>query len=168
MPMKELDPSALNRNVFELIGTDWMLVTAGDEDKLNTMTASWGALGVMWGKPAATIYLRPQRYTKEFVDAHSHFTLCFFDGQWRSQLGYLGKVSGRDEDKVAHAGLTPTFGEAAPYFQEASLVLVCRKAYAQELEEGCFVDRSQLDTWYPERDLHTLYIGIVEKVLAKE
>ncbi len=166
--LKEIEPSALERNVFDLIGSDWMLVTAGDESKLNTMTASWGALGVMWGKPAATIYLRPQRYTKEFVDSHDHFTLGVFDESWRKQLGYLGTVSGRDEDKIAHAGLTPVFDEAAPYFQEASLVLVCRKAYAQELQDECFIDRSHLETWYPEHDLHTLYIGIIEKALVRE
>ena len=76
-------------------------------------------------------------------------------------------MSGRDEDKVAKAGLTPAFDQAGPYFEEASLVFVCRKAYVQAFEEGCFVDRSQLDRWYPERDLHTMYVGLVEKVLVK-
>ena len=166
--MREIEPSALDKNVFQLVGEDWMLVTAGGPDKLNTMTASWGGLGVIWGEPAATVYLRPQRYTKEFVDAHDTFTLSFFDEGWRQQLAYLGSVSGRDEDKVAKAGLTPAFDQAGPYFEEASLVFVCRKAYVQAFEEPCFVDRSQLDRWYPERDLHTMYVGLVEKMLVKE
>lgn len=110
--MREIEPSALDKNVFQLVGEDWMLVTAGGPDKLNTMTASWGGLGVIWGEPAATVYLRPQRYTKEFVDAHDTFTLSFFDEGWRKQLAYLGSVSGRDEDKVAKAGLTPAFDQA--------------------------------------------------------
>ena len=166
--MREIEPSALDKNVFQLVGEDWMLVTAGGPDKLNTMTASWGGLGVIWGEPAATVYLRPQRYTKEFVDAHDTFTLSFFDEGWRKQLAYLGSVSGRDEDKVAKTGLTPAFDQAGPYFEEASLVFVCRKAYVQAFEEPCFVDRSQLDRWYPERDLHTMYVGLVEKMLVKE
>ena len=91
-------------------------------------------MGVIWGEPAATVYIRPQRYTKEFVDAHDTFTLSFFDGGWRKQLSYLGTVSGRDEDKVAKAGLTPAFDPAGPYFEEASLVFVCRKAYVQAFE----------------------------------
>ena len=66
------------------------------------MTASWGGVGIMWGKTAATIYLRPQRYTKEFVDANDTFTLSFFGGREKQAMGYLGKVSGRDEpDKIS-------------------------------------------------------------------
>ena len=166
--LQKIDPKTLTMNPFTLIGDQWLLITAGTPEHCNTMTASWGGVGVMWAEPSATCYIRPQRYTKEFVDAHDTFTLSFFDGGWRKQLSYLGTVSGRDEDKVAKAGLTPAFDQAGPYFEEASLVFVCRKAYVQAFEEGCFVDRSQLDRWYPERDLHTMYVGLVEKVLVKE
>ena len=85
-----------------------MLVTAGDAASHNTMTASWGGLGVLWGAPVATCYIRQSRYTKEFVDGSDLFTLSFLDpAVWRRQLSYLGRVSGRDEDKIKAAGLTP-------------------------------------------------------------
>ena len=81
--MKKIDVKSLQDNVFSLIGDRWMLITAGTAERCNTMTASWGGLGVLWGAPAATIYLRPQRYTKEFVDREEYFTLCFFGEEYR-------------------------------------------------------------------------------------
>ncbi len=166
--MKSISVSDINNNVFDLIGKGWMLVTAGDEQKVNTMTASWGALGVIWKKPAATVYLRPQRYTKEFVDAHDTFSLNFFGSGFRDEFTYLGSVSGRDEDKIAKVGLTTAFADGTPYFEEASMVLVCRKAYAQTFEESCFIDKNALVECYPDNDLHTLYIGYIEQVLVQE
>ena len=166
--MREIEPSALDKNVFQLVGEDWMLVTAGGPDKLNTVTASWGGLGVIWGEPAATVYLRPQRYTKEFVDAHDTFTLSFFDEGWRKQLAYLGSVSGRDEDKVAKAGLTVVHDGETPYFEEARLTLIGRKLYAQDMKEACFMDSVQPERWYPEKDFHTLYVIELEKILSAE
>ena len=166
--MREIEPSALDKNVFQLVGEDWMLVTAGGPDKLNTMTASWGGLGVIWGEPAATVYLRPQRYTKEFVDAHDTFTLSFFDEGWRKQLAYLGTVSGRDEDKVAKAGLTPAFDQAGPYFEEASLVFVCRKAYVQAFEEALLRRPLAARPVVPRtRPAARSTFGLVEKVLGE-
>ena len=83
--MKKIDPKDISQNVFSLIGDQWMLITAGTAEKCNTMTASWGGLGVLWGGPAATCYIRPQRYTKEFVDREEYFTLSFFDESYRPQ-----------------------------------------------------------------------------------
>lgn len=166
--MREISAKEFDGNAFDLIGTTWMLVTAGDERGVNTMTASWGGLGVIWGDPAATIYVRPQRYTKEFIDAQDTFSLSFLDERWRKQLSYLGTVSGRDEDKISQAGLSTAFSGETPYFEEASLVLICRKAYAQDLSESCFADSAAFEKWYPERDLHTMYIGFVEKILVRE
>lgn len=165
--MREIKASDIDRNVFDLIGSDWMLVAAGDERKANAMTASWGGLGVIWGKPSATIYVRPQRYTKAFVDSHDTFSLSFFGEGYRDALKYFGSVSGRDEDKIAKSGLSTAFDDGTPYFAEASLVLVCRKAYAQPLEEDCFIDGGAIRAWYPDKDFHTLYIGSIEKALVR-
>lgn len=166
--MREIEPSALDKNVFQLVGEDWMLVTAGGPDKLNTMTASWGGLGVIWGEPAATVYLRPQRYTKEFVDAGETFSLSVLDEEYRKTLNYLGTVSGRDEDKIAKAGLTVEHEGETPYFGEANTVLVCRKLYAQNYDPACFIDKSCDEKCYPDKDYHTMYIAEVEKVLVRE
>ncbi len=153
------------------IGGEWMLLTAGDGAGYNTMTASWGHIGSLWGHggglPTAIAYVRPQRYTKEFLDRAGLYTLSFFPAEYKKALGYLGSHSGRDGDKVAAAGLTPVFGEGCTWFEEASLVLVCRKLYQAPLVEEGFVDKSIIEECYPHRDYHQMYIGEVVQVLEK-
>ena len=148
--MKKIDVKSLQDNVFSLIGDRWMLITAGTAERCNTMTASWGGLGVLWGAPAATIYLRPQRYTKEFVDREEYFTLAFFGEEQRKALTLCGSKSGREVDKVAECGFTVAAGEGnAPYFEQAELVLVCRKLFRQAMDESCFLDKSLIEKNYP-------------------
>ena len=116
-------PEDFDQSVFRLIGKEWMLVTAkNQEGKVNTMTASWGGLGVMWGKNVAVTVLRPQRYTKEFIDQSESFTLSFYDDTFKKDLSYLGSVSGRDEDKIAKSNLTVKEYEDVPYFEEGRLI----------------------------------------------
>ena len=165
--MKVIKPEELNKNVFSMIGKEWLLVTAEKEGKVNTMTASWGGLGVMWGKDVAFIVLRPQRYTKEFVDAGETFSLSVLGGERRKTLNYLGTVSGRDEDKVAKSGQTVEREDGTPYFGEADTVLICRNLYAQPYDPSCFIDKSCDERWYPDKDYHTLYIAEIEKVLVR-
>lgn len=165
---KEIGIYDLNANVFDLIGRKWMTINAGDSVKNNAMTASWGGLGVMWGKNVAYVVIRPTRFTKEFVDAEQRFALCFFDEAAKKELSYLGSVSGRDEDKVAKSGFTLLYDQGAPYFAEAGLVLFCRKLYAQVFEPGCFIEKELDPKWYPEQDYHTLYIVEIDKVLLKK
>lgn len=166
-PFIEISPQTLTANTFELIGKDWMLVTAEKENQVNTMTASWGGLGIMWGKNVAYVVIRPQRYTKEFIDASDSFSLTFFDESYKPQLGYLGKISGRDEDKISKTGLTVTHTSNTPYFEEAKLVLICKKLYAQPMQANCFIADGIDEKWYPNKDYHTLYIVEIEKVLTK-
>jgi len=161
--LKRIDLKDLRENVFTRIGDQWMLITAGQGEDCNTMTASWGGLGVIWGQPAATVYIRPQRYTKEFVDREEYFTLSFMPEQYKPQLAICGSKSGRDINKVKECGFTVKTGEGnAPYFAEADLVLVCRKRYAQEMDGGA-MPADVLEHYYPGKDYHTMYIGqIVE------
>lgn len=176
MRLKETSFEELKLNPMTLIGREWMLVTAGNQERgYNTMTAAWGHMGAIWemsGRksplPTALCFVRPQRYTKEFMDREETYTLTFFDESRRKQLGYLGTVSGRDENKIEKAGLTPVFSDGTTWFAEAKLVLVCRKLYQQELREDCFVDQAVMDRNYPKRDFHTMYIGEIIKVLARE
>lgn len=165
---KELVPSQLNENAFQLIGHDWLLITAEKDGKVNTMTASWGGIGVLWNMNVAYIFIRPQRYTKEFVDSADTFSLTVFNDSLRKQLNYLGKVSGRDEDKISKAGLTLTKHGKTPYFEEAEIVLLCRKLYAQPLTEDSFIDKSIINKMYPEADFHTMYVAEITKVLVDE
>ena len=161
--LKEFDISGLSFNPFERIGRDWCLITAGSESGFNTMTASWGGVGILWNKPVATCYIRPQRYTKKFMDNAKYFTLSFFPNGYRKALNLCGTVSGRDHDKPKEAGITPLFTDGTAAFEEADLVLICKKLYAQEMAEKCFTDPGTLNKNYPERDLHTIYIGEIVK-----
>ena len=164
---EKIDPKALDQNVFSLIGDQWMLITAGTKDQCNTMTASWGGLGVLWGKPVATVYIRPQRYTLEFVEREDTFTLCFFGGEYRKALALCGSKSGRDVDKVKECGFTVATAEGAPYFEEADLVLVCKKSYWQDMDPTHFLDGEIDSKWYPEKDYHRIFIGEILEVLRK-
>jgi flavin reductase (DIM6/NTAB) family NADH-FMN oxidoreductase RutF len=165
---KEIKPKDLNQSTFQLIGHDWMLITAGKEDKINTMTASWGTFGIMWGKNVVSIVVRPQRFTKEFIDFSSTFSLTFFDESHKKDLEYLGSVSGRDEDKLSKTNLTVTYIDNTPSFEEAKLTIICEKLYAQELNPECFMDTTLDKQFYSEKDYHTIYIAEVKKILIKE
>lgn len=168
MSFKEIAPEAMKESVFKVIGTDWLLVTGAAGGKANAMTASWGGMGIMWGKPVAFLVIRPQRYTKEFIDKAEGLTISVFAGDRRKMMGYFGSVSGRDEDKIARAGLTCLEDEGRVYFEEARMVLICKKLYAQEMQEACFIDNDSREKWYPDKDYHTMYIVEVEKLLVKE
>lgn len=167
MNLKEIDIKTLQKNPFAMIGDEWMLITAEKDGKINTMTASWGGVGIMWGKTVATAYIRPQRYTKEFVDAGDLFTLTFFGGAHKKDMGYLGSVSGLQEpDKIEKTNLHPAMIDGQPTFEEASLVLVCRKMYVQEMKPECFVSDEEIEKWYPNRDFHVMYMAEIVKAYA--
>lgn len=163
----EKKPEAMTGNPFQLLGSDWMLVTARKGDEVNTLTAAWGGLGIMWAKPVAFIVLRPQRFTREFVDAAENFSLSFFGSGYRQELNYLGTVSGRDEPKIERSGLTLIDKLDTPCFAEAEKILICRKLYRQQYDPALFTDPA-LDRIYPEKDYHIQYIGEVLQVLEKE
>lgn len=162
-----VDPKTLKDNVFSLIGDKWMLITAGTKERCNTMTASWGGLGVIWGAPSATCYIRPQRYTREFVDREEYFTLAFFGEECRRALALCGAKSGRDVDKVKECGFTVEEAACgAPYFREAELVLVCRKRFAQAMDPDNMPDDVR-EKWYPQKDYHIMYIAEIVEALVK-
>ena len=148
--MKKINIAEQSFNPFELIGKDWMLISAGTAEKWNTMTASWGGVGVMWGKPSATCYIRQSRYTKTFVDDSEFFTLTVL-------LNLLGSKSGRDMDKMHESGLTPVMVEGQPTFEEAKLVLICRKACKTFIGPDDMTAEIR-ERSYADRDYHTMYI----------
>ncbi len=156
----------LKENVFSLIGDRWMLVAATDKNgKTNAMTASWGGMGVLWRKKVAFVFIRPQRYTKEFIDDADVFSLSFFDDSYKKMLGYMGRVSGRDEDKMKNSGLTLSSESGAPVFKEATLTLICKKLYRQTMDENCFIDKDIIDDCYPTKDYHDVYAAEIIKEL---
>lgn len=162
-----IQPAELKDNPFELMGHDWALLTAQRGDQVNTMTISWGLMGVMWGQSVVMVVVRPQRYTKEFIDASDTFSLSFFEDSYRKELAYLGKVSGRDEDKISKSGLTIAHEKQTPYFDEAKLVIVARKLYRQPMDASFFLDADSDKKWYPEKDYHSMYIAEIQEILKK-
>ncbi|MFT3995614.1 MAG: flavin reductase [Dysgonomonas sp.] len=164
---REINIKDFNLNPFKL-KNKWMLVTAEKDGKVNTMTASWGGWGIMWNKEVAFVVIRPQRYTKEFVDNADSFSLTFFDDSYKKALSYLGKVSGRDEDKIAKEGLTIATEDNIPYFKEAHAAIFVKKLFAQPITENSFLDKEIIEKWYPEKDYHVLYIAEITKVLKKD
>lgn len=164
--MTEIKCENFQENVFEMIGKDWLLITAEKDGKVNTMTASWGGTGILWNKKVAYIFIRPQRYTKEFIDSSDRLSLCVLPNSYRKELSYLGSVSGRDEDKISNANLNVQKYEDVPYFDEARLTLICKKLYAQDLKEECFIEKDNIDKWYPQKDYHTMYVVEIEKILS--
>lgn len=164
---KEISAKELAFSPFN-IKEEWMLVTAEKEGRVNTMTASWGGFGIMWNKQVAFIVIRPQRYTKEFVDNAESFSLTFFDKSYLKKLSYLGKVSGRDENKIEKAELSIIHDEGIPYFEEAHTAIFIKKLYAQPMGGEYFLDKEIINRWFPEKDFHVLYIGEITKVLNKK
>ena len=165
-----ITPSSLLMRPVADFAQKWFLLTAGDfnEKRYNTMTVSWGTIGVLWTKPVVQVFARPQRHTREFLDAYPSFTLALFPDKYRPALQLLGTKSGRDGDKIAESGLTPTPSTcvAAPSFAEAELIIEARKLFAQKLDAASFVDPALISTNYPNRDFHTHYFGEIVAVRA--
>lgn len=164
--MNEIKASSLQKTPFEMIGKDWMLISAGDENKYNTMTASWGGLGVLWNKNVVFAFVRPQRFTFEFLNDSDYFSCSFFEEKYRDALSFCGKYSGRDYDKAKECNITPIFTEDAPYFDEAKTVIVCKKLYVQQMTEDSIIDES-IKANYNGDDYHYVFVGEIVKVLEK-
>lgn len=165
---ESIPPEEIRRSPFTLIADDWFLLTAGSPEKgFNTMTAAWGALGELWSRKTAFVFVRPQRHTMRFMESSGLFTMSFLPGDYREALQFCGTHSGRDVDKPARTGLTPFApAEGATAFEEAGLILVCRKIHAQDLDPERFLDPS-IGELYPAGDYHRLYVGEILEVLRK-
>lgn len=146
-------------DILTLFDKKWALVTAGDISDFNTMTISWGALGTLWSKPVCTVYVKPVRYTHEYMEANDYFTVSFFDEKYRPALGILGSKSGRDRDKVAESKLTPVrIGENIVGYVQASHTFVCRKIYRQDLDASAMTEAVR-EAYYETEAPHTMYVG---------
>ena len=171
MNLTKKNITEIDFNPFIKIGKEWMLISACDEKredkKIGTMTASWGGVGVLWGKNVFFCFVRPQRFTKEFIDAQDTVTLSFFDEKYRDALTKCGRTSGRDCDKIKDAGLYAKAVDGAVFFEEAKLTIVGKKLFAQYLDEECFVDKSLIDINYPSKDYHMVYVCEIVDVFEK-
>ena len=164
----KIESSQLSKDAITLIGKDWMLISASKDGVANTMTAAWGGLGYLWNKPVAFLFIRPQRYTKEFVEASDALSLTFFDEEHREALRYLGRVSGKDEDKIKKVNFHTKWHNEIPYFEEATITIFATKLYKQEIDPACFIDQKIIDERYPLRDFHTVYVVEIDEIYARD
>ncbi len=163
----KLNIEDFNEKTFNLIDKEWMLIAAGDRNRYNMMTASWGTLGILWHKPIAIVFVRPTRYTFEFMEKHEYFSLNFFEEKHRKILQFCGSKSGRDYDKSRETGLIPEFTDnGTVYFNQARMVMVCKKLYADDLNPNKF-HYDFIEKNYPKKDYHRFYIGEIVQYLVK-
>lgn len=165
MAFHEVDAHELTLRPFDAFDRGWALLAAGNDAASNCMTISWGGLGTLWNKPVATAYVRQSRYTKQFLDGSDTFSVNLFDGTERPALGILGRVSGRDGDKLAKTDLTQSLVDGTPVIDQARVILVCRKAYVGPLAPAGIRDPKVEPRNYSGADAgnyHTMYVGYVE------
>jgi flavin reductase (DIM6/NTAB) family NADH-FMN oxidoreductase RutF len=157
--------------IHNLWDRKWFLLTSGDIEKkhFNTMTVSWGYLGIMWNKPVAVVVVRPTRFTYGFMEQYDTFTLSAFDKRYRKDLNLLGSKSGRDGDKIAETKLTVVPSEVvnAPTFNEAELIIECRKIYWDDFKPEHFLD-PKIKQNYPSKDYHRMYFGEIQLIRGLE
>lgn len=165
---EKTDITALSGDFFTRLGRQWMLVSAGSKESFNTMTASWGGIGVLWNKNVSFVFIRDSRYTMEFVDNNEYYSLSFFNGNMMKELAFCGRNSGRDVDKMKETGLVPVFDEKAPTFEQAELVLICKKLYKQSMTAESFIDKGIVEQCYADNDWHEIFVGEIVDVLVKK
>ena len=163
---KKVDLYDLNLNPFQEINKNWTLISARKDGVDNTMTASWGGWGILWGKETVTVYIRQSRYTKEFVDGQDYFTISLFDGH-KKELGVLGSKSGRDGDKIAEVGFHIVDVEGQPAFEESTYVFVCKKMYQADMPLS-EIPEDAIKAYYPDDDYHTMYIAEIVACYKKD
>ena len=167
MSFKEIKPEELQKNPFQMIGKEWLLVTAEKDGKANTMTASWGGMGVMWGKNVVFVFIRDSRFTKEFIDREGRFSLSFPSEEYRKEMKFLGTVSGRDEDKIKEAGVHVAYHDGVPYIDEGKEILLCRVMSETPITKDEFKDEKIDAAWYADQDYHKMYIAEITDILAR-
>lgn len=158
--MKEIEIQKLSLEIVDLWMNQWLLLTSGNPEEFNMMTVAWGSIGCMWSKPFAQIVVRPQRYTYQFLEKSDSFTLCAFPEEYRKDLNILGSISGRDGDKLKKTNLSVRKSSkvSAPSYNEASLILECRKIYIQDIDPKGFID-PDIQSNYGNNDYHRVYFG---------
>lgn len=166
MSFEKVDIFGENFNPFSLIGKEWFLLTSGDMNEYNTMTASWGQVGFLWNKPVFTTVVRTSRKTFELMEKNEYFTASFFGDECREALAFCGKYSGREFDKAKETGLVPTELDGCVAFEQARMVIVCRKIYEKDMEESDFLDKSLL-SFYEKDPYHKTFIGEIVAIYKK-
>lgn len=166
-----MDLKKFNLAPLYAIDQEWALLTSGVKENFNAMTISWGGLGTIWNKPVVTVYVKPIRYTYEFMENNEYFTISFYDKKYKKDLGILGSKSGRNLNKIELTKLTPEFFKNTTSFKEAKLTIICKKIYFQDLDINNInvdsIPQSEVDRFYKTEPIHRMYIGEVIDIIDK-
>lgn len=169
MQWRKIEADELAMQPVKAFDKDWMALSAGKEE-MNAMTVSWGAIGVLWNKPAVTIYVRAERYTKSLIDRTGTFTLTILPKTAASKtaLAYIGSHSRADEeDKMANSGLGFDLTEnGVPFIREGVTVLECKVMYKDQLKLELMPDPIKKN--YESQGMHTMYIAEIVNVYTRE
>ena len=164
---KQLSPDKIPGNIIKTLNEDWMIITAGTDEKFNMMTAGWGGIGVLYSKPVAICFINPLNYTYQFMETNDTYTFTFYTEVYREALLYCGSNSGRDTDKVKGSGLTPiTTPSGSKAFSEAWLIIECRKLVGQSLNHDTLFDDNVKNEWAG-KQLPKMFIGEIINVWVK-
>lgn len=164
---KEINVRELKDNFVKMINDDWALLTAGTKDNFNTMTVSWGGIGELWNKDVCFVFVRPQRYTYEFMENNDYFSLSFFGGKYKKELGICGSKSGRDIDKMAETGFKPVDLDNSVGYEQAKVNIVLKKLAYQDMKPDGFLDETIMKN-YASNDFHRVYVGEIVRVIVAE
>ena len=166
MEFRQTDIRSVAASAVKLISDDWALVTASAGGKTNTMTVSWGGLGELWGRDVAFLFIRPQRYTRELLDQSEWLSVSFFAGEYKKELMFCGRTSGRDVDKFAETGLTAVLLDGVPCIEQAQVNLICKKIAVQEIDPKGFLDET-IQKEYAAGDYHRVYVAQIGRTYVK-
>lgn len=158
-----------NLEPFYILDQEWALLTVGNKEKWNAMTISWGGFGTIWNKPIVTVYVKPIRYTYEFMENNEYFTVSFYEEKYRKDLKIMGSKSGKEIDKSSCTKITPKFLENGITFKESKLTIVCKKIYFQDLDikniDKKNIGQGEIDRFYKKEPMHRMYIGEVIDII---
>lgn len=149
------------------IGEKWGILTGTDSDGFNSMTVSWGSVGVLWSKPCVFAFVRPGRYTYKFMERGEYFSLAIMPQGIHEKMAVFGSKSGRDVDKYQVSGFTVCDEEGVKYPEEAETVFICKKIAAGDISPDWFIDETIDGKNYPKKDYHRMYVGEIVTVLKK-
>ena len=157
-----------------------ILVTTKAGEKVNTMSISWGTLGIEWGRPIFTLFVREHRYTREMLDQNPEFTINVPVGPYEKKvIGYCGTYSGRNTDKIQDMNLTleEPLEITVPGLKEFPLTLECKVLYRQ-LQDKNLIPQEIREKDYPQdvdstaplanKDFHVAYYGEIVKAYIIE
>ena len=153
-----------NTEIFSQFDKKWALLSAGDKENHNTMTISWGGMGTLWSRPVVTVYVKPIRYTYNFLNENEYFTISFYEDKYKDAMSFMGNNSGRDIDKDKESGLTIKELNKAITYNEAEVTILCKKIYSQDFNIDN-MPKEIVDHYYSIEEPHRLYVGQVVDII---